>query len=82
MRDTRRNRGTRPQKRNIGGIRKMDKLMKQLILNLMITIFGTGALLGIIATVGAIVQLAETYLVVRIIMIILAIYSLLKLATE
>ena len=56
--------------------------MKQLILNLMITIFGTGALLGIIATVGAIVQLAETYLVVRIIMTILAIYSLLKLATE
>lgn len=82
MRDTRRKRGTRPQKRNIGGMRKMDKLMKQLILNLIVAIFGTGALLGIIATVGVIVQLAETYLIVRITITILAIYSLLKLATE
>lgn len=58
------------------------KVIKELVFNLIIGIFGAGAIIGIIATVGYIVHLAEMYLIVRIIMVMLAIYSLYKFATE
>lgn len=58
------------------------KVIKELVFNLIIGIFGAGAIIGMIATVGYIVHLAEMYLIVRIIMVMLAIYSLYKFATE
>lgn len=60
----------------------MKKIIKELVLNLIIGIFGAGAILGIIATIGYIVHLAEIYLVARVIMVMLAVYSLYKFATE
>lgn len=60
----------------------MEKFIKELVFNLIIGIFGAGAILGIIATIGYIVHLAEIYLIVRIIIVMLAIYSIFKFATE
>lgn len=60
----------------------MEKIIKNLVLNLIVGILGTGALVGVIATIGYIVHLAEAYLIVRIVMVMLAIYSLYKFATE
>ena len=56
--------------------------MKKLVLNLIIGILGAGIVMGIVATIGYIVHLAEIYLIVRVIIVMLAIYSLYKLATE
>ena len=58
------------------------KVIKELVLNLIIGILGAGAMIGVIVTIGYIVHLAEIYLIVRIIMVMLAIYSLYKFATE
>ena len=54
----------------------MEKFIKELVFNLIIGILGAGAMIGVIATIGYIVHLAEIYLIVRIIMGMLAIYSL------